>query len=104
MLLLKRSCLCFQRENRENAKFLVVFFANFALFALKLYFPKFKLVKMRKMRAFRRWFIFMQVRLFGQSRIKIGGKKRKTANSGDFILPILTRFWKGQIKNTSKDI
>jgi len=63
-----------------------------------LYFPKFKLKKMRKIRAFQGWFIIMRVRFFGQSRIKISGKKRKTANSGDFILPILTRFWKGRLQ------
>jgi len=32
----------------------------------------------------------MRVRLFGQSRIKIGGKNIKTANSEEFIFPILT--------------
>jgi len=51
-----------------------------------LYFPKFKLVDMRKIRAFQGWFIIMRVRLFGQNRIKIGGKKRKTANSGGIYL------------------
>ena len=55
-----------------------------------LYFPKFKLVIMRKIRTFQGWFIIMRVRLCGQSRIKIGGKNIKTANSEEFILPILT--------------
>ena len=55
-----------------------------------LYFPKFKLVSMRKIRTFQGWSIIMPVSLFGQSRIKIGGKNIKTANSEEFILPILT--------------
>jgi hypothetical protein len=41
----------------------------------------------------------MWVRLFGQSRIKIGDKKWYPAKYGKFILPILTWFWKGQLSN-----
>jgi hypothetical protein len=53
-------------------------------------------VKLREMRAFQRLFIIMRFVVLGQSRIKIAGKNKKTVNPGEFVLPILTWFRKGQ--------
>jgi hypothetical protein len=65
-----------------------LFFGNGAF---QLPFPSFKLVKMHKLWAFSRAVYYYATRLFGQSHIKIGDKFR------EFILSILTWFWKGQL-------